>query len=647
MPQERAVTAHAEDRDPLLSTSSEQLIRLRMALEASGEIIFMTDAEGVITYVNPEFVRVYGYKPEELVGRTTPRILQSGTTPAEEYAAFWQQLKSRNVVRREFVNRTKSGLTVLIESSANPIVVDGELVGFLGVQRDITSRRATEAALRESEARYRTLAEAAHDSIFIISPDARIEYANAVCCARFRVDPQDVIGRRVHDVFPAQVAEQLWREVSSVLASGERSYFEDRFESPAGDLWLGAWLAPMSRGSDGTNAVMGVARDVTERKRLEREFAQAQKMEAVGQLAGGVAHDFNNLLTAILGYSEMLAESVGHDPQLAADVYEIRKAGERASRLTRQLLTFSRKETFSPVVLNLNDVVAELQKMLQRIIGEDVLLDIAADAQFPTIKADPSALEQIIVNLVVNARDAMPRGGTVRITTTNARLDADFVREHAGAVAGNYVALSVQDTGCGMTPEVLTHLFEPFFTTKPPGKGTGLGLSTVYGIVKQSGGYITIDSTPGVGSVFTTYFPMNGDSPARVLPESTARRTSGNETILLVEDEAGLRGLMRRSLEHYGYTVLATETVAEALAAAEHHDGRIDLLLSDVVMPVLSGPELAERVVAARPDIKVLYVSGYTNHAALQRTIGTRTQFLAKPFASRALAAKVRECLDA
>ena len=630
------------------AASPEELLRLRLAVEASGEMVFMTDADGTITYVNPEFVRVYGYAPSELVGRSTPRLLKGGATSTEEYDSFWQQLRDRQVVKREFANRTKAGTTVMIESSANPILLNDELVGFLAVQRDVTARKATEAALRESEARYRTLAEAAHDSIFIVDSDGRIEYANAMCLSRFGLEGADSIGRNLHEVFPADVAAEMWRELAKVFTTGQRQYSEHRFNSATGDLWLGTWVVPMSRETADIQAVMGVARDITERKRLEREFAQAQKMEAVGRLAGGVAHDFNNLLTAILGYSDLLLDNLRHDPNLFADLNEIKKAGERASRLTSQLLTFSRKQPFSPTVLDLNVVIGDLQKMLARVIGEDLLLEIVTHPALALCRVDASQMEQLIVNLVVNARDAMPRGGSLRIATSNVELGPEFVRHHDGAVAGHYVALSVQDSGCGIDADVLAHVFEPFFTTKPDGKGTGLGLSTVYGIVKQSGGYITIDSEPGLGTTVTTYLPVALEAgPGPVTTAAVTRVLSGTETILLAEDEPALRRLMQRTLQQCGYTVLNAQSAADAIAVSERHPGAIDLLLSDVVMPGLSGPDLAQRIVRLRPAIKVLYVSGFTSHALFQGgSVDPGTCFLGKPFTRQVLAAKVRECLD-
>jgi PAS domain S-box-containing protein len=499
--------------------------------------------------------------------------------------------------------------------------------------------------LRESEARYRTLAEAAHDSIFIVDKDRRIEYANAVTLARFNITSDAAIGKVLDEVFAPGVVAEMWSELQEVFSSGERRYFEARFDAAAGDLWLGTWLVPMAREPGGKLAIMGLSRDITERKRLEREFAQAQKMEAIGRLAGGIAHDFNNLLTAILGYGEFVQERVRHDPTLTADVYEIRRAGERASRLTRQLLTFSRKQASSPRVLDLNEVVTDLEKMLTRVIGEDIFLEIVTDPALDHTKVDPSQIEQLIVNLVVNARDALPRGGIVRMHTRNVELGTAFARDHEGATPGRYVALVVEDNGCGMTPDVLSHVFEPFFTTKPEGKGTGLGLSTVYGIVKQSGGYITIDSTLGVGTTITSYFPVADIATEAAAATSVTKPAAGSETILLVEDEPGLRRLMHRTLEQYGYHVLSSENVPEVLKMAERHDGPIDLLVTDIVMPGLAGPDLAQRLIRLRPSMKVLYVSGFSNRAA-HAASSPRTCFLAKPFTPHVLATRVRECLD-
>ena len=640
-----ALVAQQDRIAPHTPAGPEELLRLRLAVEASGEIVFMTDPRGIITYVNPEFVRVYGYEPSEAIGRT-PRLLKSGAMAADEYEPFWQQLIARRVVRKEFTNRTKSGTLVHVDSSANPIFNGSELVGFLAVQRDITARKATEAALRESEYRYRTLADAAHDSIFIVGPTGEIEYANIASIERFGVAGDGPIGKRLHDVFPPGTADEMWRELSTVFATRARHYFECRFATSNGDLWLGTWLVPMSDGASDPRAVMGVARDITEQKRLERQFLQAQKMEAIGQLTGGIAHDFNNLLTAILGYSELLLGRTDVEPSVLADVEQIKKAGERGGRLTRQLLTFSRKQVTTPQVLDLNAVVREIHKMLRRVINEDIDLEIVAGPDLDRVKADVGQIDQLILNLAVNARDAMPRGGTLRVATANVHLDTEFARRHVGAVPGGYVSLTVQDTGCGMTRAVLAHVFEPFFTTKPAGQGTGLGLATVYGIVKQSGGYVSIASEPNRGTTVTVYLPRVDEeaAPPPVQPPR-ARTLAGRETILLVEDEPGLRMLMHRVLQQHGYVILNAANVTEALEIARGRQTPIDLLVTDVVMPGLSGPELAQRVVVSQPAIKLLYVSGFADVAA-EALRHRHAPLLAKPFTALTLAERVRACLD-
>jgi two-component system, cell cycle sensor histidine kinase and response regulator CckA len=619
---------------------------LRLALEASSEVIFTTDRDGVFNYVNPEFVKVYGYTPSEVIGLATPRMLKGGGTSPQEYDTFWRQLADQRVVRREFVNKTKDGAMVHVESSANPIVENGTCVGFLAVQHDITQRKATETALRESEARYRTLAEAAHDSIFIVNRRSEIEYANAVSADRFGIRREDVIGRRLDDVFPPAAAAEMWREIALVFESGRRHSFESRFNTPRGELWLETWLVPMPDTGAGCNAVMGVARDISDRALLQQQFVQAQKMEAIGRLAGGIAHDFNNLLTAILGYSELLLDRVRGDESLAGDVEEVKKAGERAARLTKQLLAFSRQQVLEPQIVDLNAVVAELTKLLDRVIGEDVRLEVVTYPGLLRVRVDPGQVEQLILNLAVNARDAMPQGGSLRITTASAAIDEDFARRHAGAVPGQFVAISVADNGCGMSSDVLAHVFEPFFTTKPAGKGTGLGLSTVFGVVRQSGGFVAVDSAVGVGTTFTAYLPVTADSSPLGAAVVATTDGSGKETILLVEDEVGVRQLMQRTLERRGYRVLAATSAADAMRVAESAD-QIDLLLSDVVMPDASGPELAQRMLRLRPALRVLYVSGFPNRVgAAGSGLSRHAAMLPKPFAPHVLALKVRECLD-
>jgi signal transduction histidine kinase len=390
-----------------------------------------------------------------------------------------------------------------------------------------------------------------------------------------------------------------------------------------------------------------ILEDITEHRLLENQLRQAQKMEAIGRLAGGVAHDFNNLLTAIFGYADLLREELPEGSSARQDTEEIRKAAERAAGLTRQLLAFSRQQVLEPVVVNLNDLVEEFDKMLRRLIGEDVALRTAPAPDLGNVRADPGQLQQVLMNLVVNARDAMPTGGELLIETANADLTDAYAELHQPVIPGSYVMLAVSDTGIGMNADTRARIFEPFFTTKEKGRGTGLGLSTVYGIVKQSGGYIWVYSEPGRGTTFKVYLPRV-DAPARTAEQPRGTRTlAGTETILLAEDDDMLRPLTKGLLRKLGYVVLQAANAEEALEAAARHDGPIHLLVADVVMPGASGRELARRLADSRPHTKVLYVSGYTDDAIVRHgMLEPGLAFLQKPFTPDTLARKVREVLD-
>jgi len=388
-----------------------------------------------------------------------------------------------------------------------------------------------------------------------------------------------------------------------------------------------------------------VNRDITARRRLEEQFRQAQKMEAVGRLSGGIAHDFNNLLGVIIGYAELLEDRIAVEDREAVE--EILKAGLRAASLTRQLLAFSRQQVLEPRVLDLNHVVSDTEKMLRRLVGEDVSFRTHLEAQLGAVKADPGQIEQILMNLVVNARDAMPEGGELLIETASVVMDEAFVRRYPYPVkTGSYIELAVTDSGVGMDLEIQTHIFEPFFTTKAKDAGTGLGLATVYGVVKQSGGYIEVLSELGKGTTFKLYFPRVDEKITPVSPLAPQVRLEGNETILLVEDEAALRGLAQQVLTSLGYHVLEAGSAAEALALAEEVS-KIDLLLTDIVMPEMNGRPLAQQLLSRSPQLQVIYMSGYTgqavgNHGALQ----PEGFFLRKPFTREVLAGKIREVLD-
>ncbi|MBZ5543198.1 MAG: response regulator [Acidobacteriia bacterium] len=396
-----------------------------------------------------------------------------------------------------------------------------------------------------------------------------------------------------------------------------------------------------------TKTNQALQREMSERERVEQQFLQAQKMEAIGRLAGGVAHDFNNLLTIISGYGALLMEQMaGHDP-LRAHVEQIAVAADRAAMLTRQLLVFGRRQVLAPQVLDLNKVVANMDKMLRRLIGEDIDLATLQGPQLGRVKADPGQIEQVIMNLAVNARDAMPRGGKLTIETGNVELDDVYVREHVAVTPGPYIMLAVSDNGIGMDPQTLARIFEPFFTTKEVGKGTGLGLATVYGIVKQSGGNVWVYSEPGRGATFKIYLPRVEEALASVEPSrSPAALTAGTETVLLVEDEDAVRSLIRNILESKGYRVLEARSGTAALSLCARHAEPLDLLVTDLVMPEMGGRELAERLGPRYPAMKVLYISGYTDGAISHHgTLAPDTAYLQKPFTPDVLARKVREVL--
>jgi hypothetical protein len=468
---------------------------------------------------------------------------------------------------------------------------------------------------------------------------------NQAACRHYGYSGEEFLRMTIQDIHPPEDVPSLLQRLGSEPEEHQESGVWRHRKKDGTVFEVEITSHPLLFG--GHNAQLILALDVTERRHLEAQLRQSQKLEAIGTLAGGVAHDFNNLLTTILGYSELVLQQLDADSPLREEVGEIQRAGERAAGLTHQLLAFSRKQVLAPVVLDLNTAVADMQKMLQRLIGEDVSLAAVLDPNLWCVRADPGQIEQVIVNLVVNARDAMPRGGKVTIETRNIDLDDSYVRVHAYVRPGEHVCLSVSDTGTGMDVQTRSRIFEPFFTTKGPAKGTGLGLSTVYGIVKQSGGSIEVYTEPGRGTSFKVYLPRVFGSEERAAPQARRPAPSGSETVLLVEDEEAVRRLARLVLEKIGYTVLEAGSAEEALSLTADSAHRVDLVLTDSVMPGMSGPELAQRLRTERSNLKVLFMSGYTDDAIVRHgLLDAREAFLQKPFTPDLLARKVREVLD-
>jgi|SRR5579871_2898176 len=501
--------------------------------------------------------------------------------------------------------------------------------------------------LRAAEQRYRRLAENAPDVILrydllprpkltFVSP--RVEDLTGYSPSEYYSDPE-LAFRVIHDEDRPTLEKLLRGEQPPANISTIRWVHRN-----GAVLWVEQHHVFVRDAAQRVIAVECIARDITDRKSLEEQFLQAQKMEAVGRLAGGIAHDFNNLLTVINGYAAQTLENLNADEPLYGDIEEIYKAGERAAALTRQLLAFSRRQILSPRVLDLNAVVSDMERMLRRVLGEDIHLRTRLES-LSAVQADPGQMEQVIMNLAVNARDAMPNGGELSIETASVEIHSDNADGHA-ITPGSYAMLVISDTGSGMDQATQARIFEPFFTTKPTGQGTGLGLSTVFGIVQQSGGTIRVNSEPGKGTIFKIFLPAVAAAPASELPQKTHRPSTGHETVLVVEDEDGVRNLMRSLLQRAGYTVLEAQNGEEALALCQRYRGAIHIVISDIVMPQMSGQELVARLVRLRPELKTLFMSGYTDGSVAKHgELDPSTPFLQKPFTPGALLTKVHEVL--
>ena len=508
-------------------------------------------------------------------------------------------------------------------------------------------RELAVAALRASEEQYRALFENTPYPMWVFDLEThRLLAVNGAAIAHYGYRREEFLALKIEDLRAPEDIPALEQH----LATKEAGYHTTgpwRHRKKDGTL-----IEVQTSGHEitfaGRRAELVVIDDVTERKRLEEQFRQAQKMEAVGRLAAGVAHDFNNLLTAILGTTDLMIEDLPADDPDREGLLDIRGAAERAAVLTRQLLTFSRQQVVSPRMLRLNELITDLVKLLRRLLGEDVTIASALAPDCGAVKADPGQLEQVLVNLAVNARDAMPNGGRLTIETRNVDLDADYPTERVMIPAGRYVMLAVTDNGTGMDAQTNARIFEPFFTTKPVGKGTGLGLATVYGVVQQTGGYIWLYSELGHGTSFKIYLPrVDADGPQPAEEEQRASALDGSETVLVAEDEEAVRLIIAKALEARGYRVLSARDGSEALELAAGHGG-IDLLVTDVVMPDMNGRELSRCLTEARPNLRTLYLSGYTDDAMLHRgVLQEGVAFLQKPFSLGALARKVRDVIEA
>ena len=625
---------------------------LAMIVESSDDAIIGKTLDGTIVSWNRGAERVYGYSAAEAIGSSVNMLMPGGA--AEELDPIFEKLRrGERVEHYETIRLRKDGESIHVSLSIFPILdLTRNPVGAAAIARDITKDKMAEDALRRSEERFR-LIEGNIDEVFWIT-DANLSKVIYISptyervWGRTRKSLQENPGSFIDAVHPED-QEQV-RSYLEIQKNGNPYHHEFRRVLPDGSVrWISNRGFPIRDEKGKLTSYVGVSQDITERKLLEDQFRQAQKMEAIGRLAGGVAHDFNNLLTIINGYGELVLDGLTSSDPLRGHLVQIKKAGERAASLTRQLLAFSRQQVLAPLILDLNSLVADVERMLRRLIGEDIDLVVVRDSALRRVKADPGQIEQILLNLVVNARDAMPQGGKLEIETANIELGEASAHRFVVVPPGRYVMVAVRDTGIGMDSNTQAHIFEPFFTTKEKEMGTGLGLATVYGIVKQSGGYIWVYSEPQGGTAFNIYLPSVEGSAEPFQPsEAREQVLGGTETVLLVEDEEPLRALAARVLGERGYKVLESTSPEHALQIGEQYQEPIHMLLTDVVLPRMSGRRIAEQIAPIRRGMKVLYMSGYTDDAVVRHgVLEASAAFLQKPFTPAALARKVREVLDA
>jgi len=621
--------------------------RQAMAMDSAADGISIVGENGVHIYVNAAFARMMGYEnPEVMLGIHWSKIYDS-----RDIERLHQQVRNTLAEHGKWDGqislRRRDGRNVPVEMSITTLA-NGVTAC---IAHDISARKAAETARLDAENKYRTLVEQVaaisyiaelgfHGEWIFVSP--QIETITGHTQEEWLVNSREwtrYVPQEDHEVIEAAEAACL---------RGERFQADYRIVKKDGSIIWVSDTAVVVSGSDSHPVMEGIIIDITERKVLENQLQQSRRMEAVGRLAGGIAHDFNNLLTIIKGYAELALQRSGISPELRTDVMQMESASERASALVRQLLAFSRKQVLQPKVIDLNAIVLGLEKLLGRLLAENIELQTRCAANVGNVKADPAQVEQVLMNLVVNARDAMPKGGRLTIETADVELDSTYARDHVTVKPGPYVMLAVSDTGIGMSAETQAHIFEPFYTTKDSGQGTGLGLSTVYGIVKQSGGYIWVYSESGKGSTFKVYLPrVEAPAEKKMEPAKIPAARKGTETILLIEDEEAVRELTSMVLSGNGYVVLAAQNAAEAEHFSAHHAGEIHMVLTDIMMPGTSGRELAQRILTQHPRARVLYMSGYTDNVLAQGgVLEEGVAFLQKPFTPAGLAQKVRDVLD-
>ncbi|HEX71937.1 MAG TPA: PAS domain-containing sensor histidine kinase, partial [Candidatus Hydrogenedentes bacterium] len=635
--------AQIRERTEALQESRQML---RLVLDSIPVRVFWKDRNSRYLGCNRPFALDAGLAdPEDLLGKDDYQM--GWREQAELYRADDRRVMESGQAKLNYEEpqTAPDGGRLWVRTSKIPLHnAKGEVIGVLGTYEDITERKRAEETLRKLS----VAVEQSPACVVITDYEGAIEYVNPQFAALTGYSLDEVLGQNPRILKSGETSQEDYQELWDTIKAGREWHGEFHNKKKDGTLyWERALISPIRDDAGNITHFIGLKEDITFQKILEDQLRQAQKMESVGRLAGGVAHDFNNMLQAILGYADLALDSLGLDHPARESIAEVQKAARRSADLTRQLLAFSRRQTIRPVILDLNNVVTGTLNMLRRLIGEHITLIWKPRMDLWTVKMDPAQMDQVLVNLAANARDAITGVGNLTIETENVTLDETYCETHAGCAAGDYVLLAVSDDGHGMDKQALGRIFEPFFTTKETGKGTGLGLAMVYGIVKQNHGFINVYSEPGKGTSFKIYLPR-----ARALMQEQSviaddRPVHGTETVLLVEDEEAILGFGKAILTQHGYTVLAARTPGEALALARRHEGPIHLLITDVVMPEMNGKELKDRLSEVLPDLKALYMSGYTaNVIAHHGIIDESVHFLAKPFSPKSLARIVREILD-
>ena len=647
----------ADDDGPRVSRHTQRAVlqseaRYQSIFESAVDGIITIDADGLIDSVNPAAEHLFGYRADELIGRNVKILMpQPYRDEHDGYLARFHGTGEKRIIGigREVVGRRKDGSIFPLDLAVSEVSSNGK-TSFVGILRDISKRKEVEEALRRERDFAESLVATARVVILVLDPAGRI--------VRFNPYMEEVSGYQLEEVrgqiwfqtfLPEPDKTRLKKVFLQVLDTLSASAITNPIITKKGDERLIEWHNTTLQDAEGNvTGILSLGQDITEKTSLEDQLRQAQKMEAIGRLAGGVAHDFNTLLGSIFGYSEMVLDQLSEDHPQHRAIAQIRRGAERGAALTRQLLAFSRRQVLRPKLLDLNAVIRDMEDMLRRLTTEDIDLAFDLDPKLDRVKVDAGQIEQVIMNLIVNAADALPRGGRISVETTNRDIDASHSDRGSVLVAGRYVALSVSDNGSGMDEAIRSRAFEPFFTTKDQGKGTGLGLSTVYGIVRQSGGGVSIESELGKGTCVRIYLLRSEEAfeEQAAVPTHEAFM-GGSETILVVEDDEMFLELTTEVLESQGYSVLPAGTPVDALEICRQHPDPIHLVVTDMVMPEMTGKALAERLAADRPQIAVLLMSGYSDEILEERgATDSEHAFIQKPFSTKDLARTVRRLLD-